>query len=186
MIVRLFHFYKTKWQTVHKQSNVRSELVLSVLAGKLGSKMKCVVSDIVEVNQFYRRYSFKTIVETTTEIIIIQLLTDVFQNLEIFSPMFGIQSFKLLLKNWQQNIRVTIIDDAIFVFTQLTEVSISYSGEMNHCRHLYPCCFRKLFHITYPSYRLSNPLNPLVVSPLSGARSPNWVESDYKHKHLPC
>lgn len=33
--------------------------------------MKYVISDIVEVNQFYRRYSFKTIVKTTTEIIII-------------------------------------------------------------------------------------------------------------------
>ena len=35
--------------TVYKQSDVRSELILTVFAGKFGSKMECIVFDIIEV-----------------------------------------------------------------------------------------------------------------------------------------
>ena len=48
---------------------------------------------------------------------------------------------------------------------------------------LCPCRFQELLHVTYPSGLLSKLLNPLVVSPLSAARYPNWAESDYKHRH---
>ena len=78
--------------------------------------------------------------------------------------MSGIQILKLPFKYLQKNIRITVIGRAIFIFTQLAEVSISYSGEVNHCWHLHPCRFRKLLHVTYPFCRLSNLLNPLVVS----------------------
>ena len=135
--------------------------------------MKGVVSNIVEVNQLYRRHGFQTIIKTSTEVIIIQFLTNIFQNLKILSLMLRIQSFELLFKNWQQNICVTVIDCAILIFAQLTEVSISYSSKMNHCRHLHPCSFRKLFHITYPFCRLSNPSNRPAISLQSVARSPN-------------
>ena len=64
--------------------------------------------------------------------------------------MSGIQILKLPFKYLQKNIRITVIDRAILIFTQLAEVSISYSGEVNHCRHLHPCRFRKLLHVTYP------------------------------------
>ena len=49
MIIWLLNFNKTKWHTVYKQSDVRSELILTVFAGKFGRKMECVVSDIVKV-----------------------------------------------------------------------------------------------------------------------------------------
>lgn len=54
-----------------------------------------------KVNQFHRRYGFQTIIKTTTEVIIIQFLANIFQDLKIFTPMLWIQSFKLLLENWQ-------------------------------------------------------------------------------------
>ncbi|GEM_PF-2056937 len=63
--------------------------------------MKGIVSDIVEVNQLYRRYGFQTVIKPTTEVIIIQFLTNIFQDLKILTLMFRIQSFELLLKNWQ-------------------------------------------------------------------------------------
>ena len=173
MIIWFFYFYKAKRQSVYKQGDVWSELILTILAGKLSCKMESIVFDIVKVNQFYRRYGFKAVVKTTTEVIIVQLFANVSQYLEIFSLMSWIQFFELLLKNRQKDICVTVIDRAILLFAQLAKVSISYSSKMNHCRHLYPCCFRELLHFTYPFYRLSNPLNPLVVSPLSVARFPN-------------
>lgn len=82
--------------------------------------MKGVVSYIVEINQPYRRYGFQTIIKTSTEVIIIQFLTNIFQNLKILPLKLRILSFKLLLKNWQQNICVTVIDCAILIFAQLT------------------------------------------------------------------
>lgn len=148
MIIRFLHFYKTKWQTIHKQSDVRSELILSVFTSKLSCKMECVVYDVIKVNQFYRRYGLQTIIKATSQIVIIQFFPNIFQNLKIFSLMSGIQILKLPFKYLQKNIRVTVIDRAILIFTQLAEVSISYSGEVNHCRHLYPCRFRELFHFT--------------------------------------
>ena len=173
MIVGFLHFYKAKWQSVYEQSNVRTKFVLSVLTGKFGCEMECIIPNVIKVYQLYRRNSFETIIKASTEVIIVQFLTNIFQNLKKLTLMFRIQSFELLLKNWQQNIRITVIYSAILIFAQLTEVCISYSGKMNHCRHLYPCRFRELFHITYPFCRLSSPSNPLVVSPLSVARSPN-------------
>ena len=172
MIVGFLHFYKTKWQSVYEQSNVRTKFVLSVLTGKFGCEMKRIIPNVIKVNQLYRRYGFQTIIKATTEIIIIQFFTNIFQDLKIFTLMLGIQSFELLLKR-QQNICVTVIDCAIFIFPQLTKVSISYSSKMNHCRHLYPCSLRELLHVTYPFYRLSNLLNPLVVSLQSVAKSLN-------------
>lgn len=135
--------------------------------------MNGVVSNIVEINQPYRRYGFQTIIKTSTEVIIVQLLTNIFQNLKKLSLMSRIQILKLPFKYLQKNIHVTVIDRAILIFAQLAEVSIPYSGEVNHCRHLHPCSFRKLFRITYPFCRLSNLLTPLVVSLQSVAKSPN-------------
>lgn len=63
--------------------------------------MKGIVPDIVKINQFHRRYGFQTIVKPTTEVIIIQFLTNIFQDLKILTLMLRIQSFELLLKNWQ-------------------------------------------------------------------------------------
>lgn len=91
MIIRFLHLYKPKRLTVHKQSDVRAELILSVFTSKLSCKMECVVSYIIEVNQFHRRYGFLTIVKTTTKLIIVQLFVDVFQYLETFSLISGIQ-----------------------------------------------------------------------------------------------
>ena len=147
--------------------------------------MERIIPNVIKVYQLYRRNSFETVVKASTEVIIVQFLTNIFQNLKKLSLMSGIQILKLPFKYLQKNIRVTVIDRAILIFTQLAEVSISYSGEVNHCRHLHPCSFRKLFHITYPFCRLSNPSNRPAISLLSVARSLNLVESYYKHKHLP-
>jgi len=43
MIVGFLHFYKTKWQSVYEQSNVRTKFVLSVLTGKFGCEMKRII-----------------------------------------------------------------------------------------------------------------------------------------------
>ena len=145
--------------------------------------MERIIPNVIKVYQLYRRNSFETVVKTSTEVIIVQFLTNIFQNLKKFSLMSGIQILKLPFKYLQKNIRITVIGRAIFIFTQLAEVSISYSGEVNHCWHLHPCRFRKLLHVTYPFCRLSNLLNPLVVSPLSAARYPNLAEFYYRHRH---
>ena len=135
--------------------------------------MERIIPNVIKVYQLYRRNSFETIVKASTEIIIVQFLANIFQNLKKLSLVSGIQILKLPFKYLQKNIRVTVIDRAILIFTQLTKVSISYSGEVNHCRHLYPCSFRKLLHITYPFCRLSNPSNRPAISLRFVARFPN-------------
>ena len=101
MIVGFLNFNKAKRQTVHKQSDVRAELILPVLTGKLGCKMECIILYVVKVNQFYRRYGFETVIKTTTKIIIIQFLANVFQYLNKFPFVSRIQLFELLFENRQ-------------------------------------------------------------------------------------
>ena len=117
MIIWFLYFYKAKRQSVYKQGNVWSKLILTILAGKLCGKMECVVFYMVEVHQFYRRYSFQTIIKATAKVVIVQFLTDVFQHLHPFTLMTRVQFFELLLKNRQKDIRVTVIDCAILILT---------------------------------------------------------------------
>ena len=55
MIVGFLHFYKTKWQSVYEQSNVRTKFVLSVLTGKFSCEMKRIIPNVIKVYQLYRR-----------------------------------------------------------------------------------------------------------------------------------
>ena len=51
MIVGLLHFYKAKRQAVYKQGDLRTELILTILAGKLCREMEIVVLGMVKVYQ---------------------------------------------------------------------------------------------------------------------------------------
>ena len=78
--------------------------------------MERIIPNVIKVYQLYRRNSFETIIKASTEVIIVQFLTNIFQNLKKLSLMSGIQILKLLFKYLQKNIRVTVIDRAILIF----------------------------------------------------------------------
>ena len=48
-VIRFLHFNKAKWQAVHKQCDVGSELVFSVLASELRGEMVNVVCRVFEI-----------------------------------------------------------------------------------------------------------------------------------------
>ena len=77
--------------------------------------MERIIPNVIKVYQLYRRNSFETVVKASTEVIIVQLLTNIFQNLKKLSLMSGIQILKLPFKYLQKNIRVTVIDRAILI-----------------------------------------------------------------------
>ena len=54
MVVGFFHFNEAKRQAIDKQSNIGTEFVLTILAGKLSREMKRVVLWIIKINQPYR------------------------------------------------------------------------------------------------------------------------------------
>ena len=78
--------------------------------------MERIIPNVIKVYQLYRRNSFETVIKASTEVIIVQFLTNIFQNLKKLSLMSGIQILKLLFKYLQKNIRVTVIDRAILIF----------------------------------------------------------------------
>ena len=78
--------------------------------------MERIIPNVIKVYQLYRRNSFETIIKASTEVIIVQFLTNIFQNLKKLSLMSGIQILKLPFKYLQKNIRVTVIDRAILIF----------------------------------------------------------------------
>ena len=118
----------------------RYEKVALVTDVRASMTFDALFQALQKLDEMHLQYSIYYI-EASTEVIIVQFLTNIFQNLKKLSLMSGIQILKLPFKYLQKNIRVTVIDRAILIFTQLAEVSISYSGEMNHCRHLHPCGF---------------------------------------------
>ena len=60
--------------------------------------MERIIPNVIKVYQLYRRNSFETVVKASTEVIIVQFLTNIFQNLKILTLMSGIQIFKLPFK----------------------------------------------------------------------------------------
>ena len=111
--------------------------------------MEIVILRIFKVNQSDRRHRSQALIESSAEVIIIQFLADVTQHLKILSFVTWIQFSKLLLKHFQQDIGIVVIDSTLGGFVNLPEVFISQASQMHHCWHLYPCCFIEFRHICF-------------------------------------
>ena len=122
MIIGFLHLNKAKRQAIDKQCYIRAEFILPILTGKLRCKMEEIIFDIVKIYKLYRRDRFKTIVETTSQIIIIQFFLYILEHLQIFTLVTRIQLFELLLKYLNKNISVTIIDGTIHILTEFPKI----------------------------------------------------------------
>ena len=57
MVVGFLHFNENQRKTIHKQRNVRTEVVFSIPTGKLRCKMESVILWIVKVNEPHRLHN---------------------------------------------------------------------------------------------------------------------------------
>ncbi len=103
--------------------------------------MEKVFRYVVKIYQLDWRYGFQSIIKTTTKVIIIQFLANIFQYLQELSLMSGIQFLELLFKNIQKNIGIAIKGNTSHVLVYLAKIIISQTSQMHHCRHLNSCRF---------------------------------------------
>ena len=109
--------------------------------------MKAIVLQILEINQFQRRNCLKARIKRPPQIIVLQFLFDFLKCLLRLGLMTGIQFFELRIKNFQENICIWVIYYTRAILGNFPKIFISQSSKMNHCWHLYTCCFIK--HIPY-------------------------------------
>ena len=135
LVVGYLHLDKSQWQTVHKASDVGTEIVAAVLilASEFGGAMPIIVVRIVEVDDSQSTGRIDDLVKLASQIVVIgDTHQSVKQQINIFLRSVRIQFFHLPFEHISKDIGLTII------VVNRRKIRIAQSHKVQYGWYLYP------------------------------------------------